>query len=369
MEILKIVIIGAGIAGLATALALQNRETEVLVFDKNGGLETRGAALTLWSNGTYALKKLHVLEEVLEHSTILSMGNIYSSRGEQLESLPIHYSTPTVGIPRYVLLRILADRLWEGTIVWNKKVRGLTETEVKFEDGTSVEADMVIAADGIHSIARSQLTNDSLRYSGYTSWRGISSIKLSSEYEGTMTQFWGDGIRFGFLPLKGGMTYWFMTANAKEQVSERDEVLRCVGLLPNPAGTILEGQDHSQIIHLDIYDRRPIPKWSYGNVLLLGDSAHPMTPSLGLGACMALEDAVCFSDCYSSSKSINQIYGEYEALRVPRANAIVQLSKRIGMVGQIQQPLLVRLRDLIYPMVPRKWKQRVWDELYGFMNN
>ncbi|AZN42620.1 FAD-dependent oxidoreductase [Paenibacillus albus] len=369
MRILRIVIIGAGIAGLATALALQNRGIEVLVFDKNGGLETRGAALTLWSNGTNALEKLHVLEEVLEHSTILSMGNIYSNQGKQLESLPINYSTPTVGIPRYVLLRILADRLTDGKIRWNKKIRSLTENVVEFEDGASVEADIVIAADGIHSVLRSQFINDSLRYSGYTSWRGISHTKLSSEFEGAMTQFWGDGVRYGFLPLKGGKTYWFMTANAKEQASERDEVLKLIGLLPSPASTIFEGQDHSQIIHLDIYDRRPIDKWSFGNVLLLGDSAHPMTPSLGLGACMALEDAVSFSACYSLSKTIKQIFGEYEAIRVPRVNAVVQLSKRIGMIGQLRQPLLIRLRNRIYPLVPRKWKTRVWDELYGYVNN
>nr|WP_239565899.1 FAD-dependent oxidoreductase [Paenibacillus sacheonensis] len=364
---MKIVIIGAGIAGLATALALKDRGAEVLVVDKNGGLETRGAALTLWSNGTYACKKLHVLEEVLEHSAILSKGNIYSSRGKQLESLPIDYSTPTVGIPRYELLRILADRLSEGTIKWNKKIRCLTETEVEFEDGTSVEADLVIAADGIHSTVRSQFIHDSLRYSGYTSWRGIANTKLSSPYEGVMTQFWGNGVRFGFLPLIDGKTYWFMTANAKEKATERDDVLKFIGSLPKPADAIFEGQDHSQIIHLDIYDRRPIPKWSFGNALLLGDSAHPMTPSLGQGACMALEDAVIFSACYASSKSIQQIYDEFEAIRIPRVNAVVQLSRRIGMVGQIQQPLLARLRDRIYPLVPRKWKKRIWDELYGFI--
>ncbi|WP_127580358.1 FAD-dependent oxidoreductase [Paenibacillus koleovorans] len=363
---MNIIIIGAGIAGLATALALQNKGVNVKVYDKNEGLETRGAALTLWSNGTHALRKLHVLEEVLEHSTILSMGNLYSSKGKRLESLPIQYSTPTVCIPRYVLLRILANRLEQGTIAWNKKIRYFAEKEVHFDDGRSVEADLVIAADGIHSVVRSQFINDSLRYSGYTSWRGISNTTLSSVYENAMTQYWGEGGRFGFIPLKGGKTYWFATANSIEGASKKEEVTKIISSLPNQASAIFEGQDHSEIIHLDIYDHRPVDKWSWGHTLLLGDSAHAMTASLGLGACTALEDAVCFSTCYTSSRSIKQIFGEFEAKRVPRVNGIVRLSKRIGMIGQLQNPLLVRLRNHVYPLVPRIWKKRIWDKLYGY---
>ncbi|MFC5406579.1 FAD-dependent monooxygenase [Cohnella soli] len=363
---MKIIIVGAGISGLATAVALQNIGLDVSIYDKNEGLEKRGAALTLWSNGTLALKKLNVLEDLLDHASSLSMANLYSSRGKLLETLTINYATPTVGILRYDLLRILAGKVGEEKIFWNKKLKNLTGNAVTFEDGTSVEADMVIAADGIHSVLRRQFVGDALQFSGYTSWRGISKTSVPSNYENTMTQIWGEGSRFGFVPLIGGRTYWFATANVRAGESQTHDITQLIGSFPDPVNKIFAGQEKSEIIHLDIYDRNPIRQWSYGHALLLGDSAHPMTPSLGLGACTALEDAVCLSECFSNSKSIRQIFNEFESKRVRRANQIVKLSRRIGLIGQMQHPLMCQIRNRMYPLVPRRWKKRIWDKLYGF---
>ncbi len=363
---MKIAIVGAGIAGLATALALRNIGLDVSIYDKNEGLETRGAALTLWSNGTLALRKLNALEEVLEHASKLSMANIYSNGGKRLESMAVSYSTPTVGILRSDLLRILAVKAGERTILWNKKLKSISDNAVAFEDGTSVEADWVIAADGIHSVLRKQFAGDSLRFSGYTSWRGISRTTVPSKYENSMTQFWGEGARFGFVPLMDGRTYWFATANAKAGESQIDDITQIIDTFPDPVDLIFAGQTKSEIIHLDIYDRNPIRRWSFGQALLLGDSAHPMTPSLGLGACTALEDAVCLSECFSPSKSITQMIKDFESKRVRRANEIVKLSRRIGLIGQMRRPLLCDIRNRVYPLVPRIWKKRIWDKLYGF---
>ncbi|MFD0670016.1 FAD-dependent oxidoreductase [Cohnella sp. GCM10027633] len=364
---MRIVIIGAGIAGLATAAALRMRGLNVAVYDKNAGLETRGAALTLWSNGTDALKRLQALEEVQAHAEILFKANMYTSGGKWLESIAIDYGTPTVGIPRNALLRILADKAGASTITWNKKIKSVSGNALVFEDGSTVDADLIIAADGIHSVIRRTFANDSLRYSGYTSWRGISSVSVPSAYAGAMTQYWGNGRRFGFVPLKGGRTYWFATANAREGESRMEGVARMVGSFPDPVGAIFAGQAPSEIIHLDLYDRRPLRGWSYGNALLLGDAAHPMTPSLGLGACTALEDAVVLSDCFAGSKSIEGVLNAFESLRVRRANRIVRLSRRVGMIGQLRHPVWCALRNRMYPLVPNRWKQRVWNDLYGFV--
>lgn len=144
------------------------------------------------------------------------------------------------------------------------------------------------------------------------------------------------------------------------------EIERLVGSFPDPVERIFAGQAMKDIIHLDIYDRDPLRRWSYGPALLLGDAAHPMTPSLGLGACTALEDAVSFAECFSSSRSLQEIMNDFESIRVRRANRIVMLSRRIGFIGQLQQSPWCRLRDRAYPLVPRRWKKRVWNELYGF---
>lgn len=339
---------------------------DVTVYDKGEGLDGRGAALTLWSNGTAALRELGALDDVLGHASSLSAAHIYSVGGGLLERMPIAYPTPTVGVLRHDLLRILAGKLEAGRIVWNKKFRSLTGNAVTFEDGTSAEADGVIAADGIHSGVRRQYVGDALRFSGYTSWRGISETTLSSEYENAMTQIWGEGTRFGFVPLRGGRTYWFATANARAGESRLQDITRIIGSFPDPVDRIFSGQAMNEIIHLDIHDRDPIRRWTYGHALLLGDAAHPMTPSLGLGACTALEDAACLAACFASSKSVRQIMNEFEARRVRRANAIVRMSRRIGFIGQLRHPLWCGMRNRLYPLVPRKWKKRIWDELYGF---
>jgi 2-polyprenyl-6-methoxyphenol hydroxylase-like FAD-dependent oxidoreductase len=121
------------------------------------------------------------------------------------------------------------------------------------------------------------------------------------------------------------------------------------------------------ILRTDIYDREPLGEsWGTGRVTLLGDAAHPMTPNLGQGACQTIEDAVVLARCLDEGGAIAEALRRYERLRADRTAMVVRRSRRVGVVGQLENALLCRLRDRVLTIIPQKVQLGQLEEVLGY---
>lgn len=359
-----ILIIGAGIGGLATALALQQAGIAVRVFERTKEIRESGAGLTLWANAIRVLQELGLTDLVQQLAPPASMqAGFYTMRGKQLAQLSPRTveeqcGGPTIAIHRVEFQAALRERLAPGTLVLDRQLidfeQDITGVTACFVRGERVRGSLLIGADGIHSQVRQLLFPQSQpRYAGYTAWRGIATgVTLP-----LMGELWGRGRRFGIVPLTKERVYWFATCNTPENVAERPEG-RQKELLDLFKGwhpvvsTLINATEASAILRNDISDLKPLISWSKGRVTLLGDAAHAMTPNMGQGACQALEDALILARTLRHAHSLENALDMYQQKRLARANMVITRSHRIGLVAQWEHPLACWLRDSLLALTP-----------------
>jgi 2-polyprenyl-6-methoxyphenol hydroxylase-like FAD-dependent oxidoreductase len=265
-------------------------------------------------------------------------------------------------VQRAELLAILYKAVGEGVVHTNAACVGFDQDEtgvrVHFADGQEVNGDLLVGADGLHSVIRSQLFGAARpRYSGQTAYRGIAHMAPRQGYEQMATETWGSGRIFGLVPLTQGRMYWYAAFTTAEgmhgQPQERkQELLELFQTCHEPVPGVIKATEACAILRNDIYDRPPLPGWSKGRVTLLGDAAHPMTPNLGQGANQAIEDAVALAARLKAENDVSAAFHAYEARRLKQANAMVQQSARFGQLAHLQQPLTVKIRDTMLKKLP-----------------
>ena len=138
------------------------------------------------------------------------------------------------------------------------------------------------------------------------------------------------------------------------------------GTWHDPIPAILETADAAAILRNDIYDRDPLDRWGSGRITLLGDAAHPMTPNLGQGACQAIEDALVLARCLAGGSDAGASLRRYESDRVSRTASIVNASRRVGRIGQVESPIICRLRDGLLRLAPRSLTYRNLAPVVGY---
>lgn len=371
-----VIIIGGGIGGLATALALKRAGLEARVFEQVATLDEVGAGLTLWANAVKALGKLG-LAEVVDSAFTMDDGAIYSWQGARLSSISAEklrrrFGASNLAIHRSDLQHALVTAIGPDMLVLGSECHAFEQdgngVTAHFTDGRSVHGSALIGADGIHSFVRVQLFGkEKLRYAGYTAWRGVT---MAPSVEIRVGEYWGRGVRFGLVPLTQGRYYWFATRNAREgetehQKGRKHEALSLFADWYPSIPAIIEATPENAILRNDIYDRPPRTHWTRGRVTLLGDAAHPMTPNLGQGACQALEDALVLAYCLAQTENVSVALQLYQALRIPRTTRIVNRSWSLGRIGQWKNPLACRLRDTGFKWMPSSWQLATFEEAVG----
>lgn len=361
---LRAVIVGAGIGGLTAAIALRRLGIEVVVYERTAYPRPAGAGLTLAPNASLVLQELGLLDAVRARGAMMTAGEVRDLKGRCLQRVPIgqvsrELGVPMIGIHRAALQEILLDTLGCDRVRLGREVidiRAIDSGAVgTFADGEERTADLLIGADGLHSVVRNRLHGSAPpRYAGYTSWRGVVEGSVARLEDGVSVESWGCGMRFGMVPIGDGLVYWFATANVPQGTPLRDRtaLLSRFGNWHPPIPAVIEATDAERLIQTDIVDRPPLATWGRGRVTLLGDAAHPMTPNLGQGACQAIEDALVLADCLSRAGNIEAGLRTYERLRRPRTAAITLQSRRFGRLGQLQHPLARRFRDALLRMTP-----------------
>jgi 2-polyprenyl-6-methoxyphenol hydroxylase-like FAD-dependent oxidoreductase/lipocalin len=359
---LRIAIVGAGIGGLAAAVALRDAGHEVEVFERAKALAEADAGLTLWPNGTLALRRLGVLDAVRRRGAALARLHLRRWDGAALMGIPTErFDTDAVGVHRADLFAALLSRLPGGSIHLNSACAvALDASGEATLAGTGRGAfDLVVAADGARSAFRAAVCGvDAPRYAGYTVFRGVVAPARKPLPAGLMTETWGRGLRFGLFPIGAGRWCWYAAVDQSEgalvPAADRAERLRALFAdWSGPAAGLVAATPH--ILQTDAYLLRAAPRWRRGRVLLLGDAAHPMPPNLGQGACMTLEDAALLGELLSGRGETSAALARFEAERRGRTGSIAGRSGRIGALGQWSAPLSAAVRDAAARLIPGRW--------------
>lgn len=374
---LEFAIVGGGIAGLATAIGLRNAGIQAVVFEAAPEFKPLGAGLVLAVNAMKALGYLEMGERVSEVGMPMEEMYILNQRGSTLAKNKTGMANErwkSYKLHRGDLHTVLLSALPEEQVVFGKRLRSVSGSDgeymLEFKDGTSVQTRYLISAEGIHSeIRRNVLPGSSLRYAGYTCWRGIAhnaaiDLKKTSET-------WGRNGRFGIVPLTDNCVYWFAVVTAPQNSPEMAkwtlEDLKSHFREYHPSvGEVLRSTDPSGILWNDIHDLAPIPHFAFGNTVLIGDAAHATTPNMGQGACMALEDAAVLVHCLSGEKNVEQAFRVFEQKRLRRTHDIVQNSWKIGKIAQNQHPVTGAIRNMLLRMIPGSVSQKRLEKIVDF---
>ncbi|MNO46188.1 FAD-dependent urate hydroxylase [compost metagenome] len=366
MEHQKIAVIGGGIGGLCASLALQRKGFQVTIYEKEGLIRPAGAGIGLGPNAVKALNSLGLKEQILKCSNSLDRFTIQSQNGIILSDIDFaklaHKSgIGNAAIHRSDLHKVLRESLDEGTLQLNKKCVDFIQDEngvtLFFNDGESIRTDLVIVADGIHSIIRKKLLpHSTIRYAGYTCWRSVVPYD-SGDQNHRASEIWGHDGRFGYIPLPSGHIYWFACVNSEANDPVRSaytvsHLLELFDSFPHPVKDLIQSARNDQLIHNDIYDIQPLQQFAFGRIVLLGDAAHATTPNMGQGAGQAMEDAVVLGQCMELESNFNRAFKLYEQRRLRRTRKIIERSRQIGSVSQWSHPALIYLRNQLLKLVP-----------------
>ncbi|HEX6276324.1 MAG TPA: FAD-dependent monooxygenase, partial [Polyangiaceae bacterium] len=264
-----------------------------------------------------------------------------------------------VAIHRARLQEVFAKALERTAVVLGKRCVGFDDdasgVTLHFEDGSSERAALLVGADGLHSAVRRVLLGETpLRYAGYTSWRGIASPTPGVE-AGRVAEMWGRGLRFGYAAVSASEIYWFAVANAPEGARDDDAhafVTARFAEFAAPAPALVAATAKERVFRTDIHDRPPVASWSRGRVTLLGDAAHPTTPNLGQGGCMAIEDAVTLAHCLAVESAHEQAFAAYEAKRLAHTSRIVEASYKFGQIAQLDGAVSTAIRNFVMRLTP-----------------
>jgi 2-polyprenyl-6-methoxyphenol hydroxylase-like FAD-dependent oxidoreductase len=185
------------------------------------------------------------------------------------------------------------------------------------------------------------------------------------------TETWGAGKRFGLVPLGKNRFYWYATNNQPESeilppIARKAQLSKFFDDWHAPIPQIIEATPAENILHNDCYDRTPERGWSSGRVCLIGDAAHPTTPNMGQGGCIALEDAVVLTRCLQSADAPESAFEDFERLRFTRTQFINKRSLLLGRVGQWQNKFAVALRNILTKHTPQKSLEQGFDSVYSY---
>jgi len=372
-----IAIIGGGIGGVATAVALEQAGIHATVYERARELREVGAGVILWPNATRVLRDLGVLDRVIAHSGSSDAFLVRSSSGKTLMHLALgDFEVPALCTRRADLLAALVGSLPPDRIRLGQELTHLeltpgeqSDSKVRLHFAMSapgrcdaqpvdcIEHDAVIGADGLRSRVRAELFGLSEpTYRGYTVWRGIANYNGSALPRGS-SETWGSGKRFGIWNTGQDRFTWYGTVNVSRDhrdtpAGRKQELLDAFAGWHDPIPALIRATDESAIVKNGAFDRAPLLRWTRGPVTLLGDAAHPCTPNLGQGCCMALEDALVLAKCVSQGPSIASAFERYESLRRPRTTHLQRRSRMMGRIGQWDNRVLVAGRKTITNLLP-----------------
>jgi 2-polyprenyl-6-methoxyphenol hydroxylase-like FAD-dependent oxidoreductase len=367
-------IIGAGIGGLTTALILKQKKIEVKIYEGSPAIKPVGAGIILANNAMQVMKKLGLQEKLEKVGNKLSCMKITDINLKPISVTDLSffeqkYKVSNLAIHRGELQRILAETIGYEHINLSKRVLEIEKKDyynLTFDDGSSLETQTIIGADGIKSIIRNQLFEKTkIRNANQICWRGIAEIDLPKKYHNELNEAWGKGKRFGFVKISATKVYWYALINTPKQVDSQANLLNLFQEFHTDILNIIETTPSNQIIFSEITDLTPIKKWYQDNLCLIGDAAHATTPNLGQGACQAIEDAYILGKCLEENHDMQEAFEAYNFRRIKKAHTIVNTSWQIGKLAEFDSDLGVWFRNKLMGLLPKSLNMRQMEMIFN----
>ncbi|WCJ19479.1 FAD/NAD(P)-binding oxidoreductase family protein [Euphorbia peplus] len=389
-KIEEVVIVGAGIAGLATAVGLKRVGVSSLVLESSAVLRTAGAALTLFPNAWLALHSLGVSHKLTPFYLPLRGSSVTNVATGAVNNITFSSDngwkeTGPRGVHRKALLEALAEELPAHSIRFSSKLSSVEIQEhggaslavLRLNDGTTIKSKVLIGCDGVNSIVGKWLGLSTPIHSGRFGIRGLSYFPEGHHLGQEALQFVDVGKRAGLIPLNDNEIYWFLTSSQGEEMTREPGEAIQKAVMSNYAknfpAEFLNSVSHTDLPTLTcapLMLRQPwklfFGKLSKGNITVCGDAMHPMTPDLGQGGCSSLEDGVVLSRHIGNSfiqkggalvaEEMRETLQRYVEERRWRVAALIGGSYLSGWVQQGGSSWLRKfVRDVIfYPFLARR---------------
>jgi FAD-dependent urate hydroxylase len=344
---LDVAVVGGGLGGLATALALRNAGHHPIVYEQTPKFRPVGAGISLWPNGVKVLNLLGLGEELAALGGRMDRMAYADASGELLTEFGLAPLYDTVGQRAWPVARAaLQDLLMQA--VGPERIRLGTRAvavdgdadvaSVCFEDGSRVEAEVVVAADGTHSVLRDWVVGQPVAgtYVGYVNYNTITARDDLVCPPHTWLTWVGNGQRASVMPVGADGLYTFFdvpapleAATDPDRPPPTDELRQAFAAWGPAVQRLIGGLDPDRVNRVLIYDLPTLPKWHRGRVVLIGDAGHAMAPDLGQGGCQALEDALVLTHYLTSTnRSVPDALGRYQQERLPRTAEIVRRARK-----------------------------------------
>lgn len=369
MDPVDVLVVGGGIGGLSTAFALSRRGLRVRVLEQSPEFGEVGAGIQLAPNCTRILAEYGLLDEAVRLGVVPEAVVMRDALdGSELTRLDLHDLDRRYGFPYLVIHRsdlhglfLRACRDAGVELSTSRKVVSYDNVPdgalVRLADGTTEQAALVIAADGLHSVARRQLVGDDVVNSNFVAYRGaipIDGVRDNGIFEKDVVIYIGPGCHFVQYALRGGDMFnqvaVFESPKARRGDAEwgtPDELDAAFTGTCDPVrrGVPLMWRDR----WWRMYDRDPITRWVHGRIALLGDAAHPPLQYLAQGAIMAIEDGWVLAE--HSGQDWDRALAAYQAVRVEHTRRVVTTARAWGMLWHIngrdrlRRNAIMRARD------------------------
>jgi salicylate hydroxylase len=345
-----VTIVGAGIAGLTLAATLGQGGIQHRVVDQASGFGQVGAGIQLAPNAVRLLHRLGLAERLAADAVRPQAMQLHRWHDDHLltvttlgQACEDAYGAPYYTVHRADLHSVLAEAAGSQQVGMQTRVVGLTErtsaVELALADGSVERSEVVVGADGIHSVVRNVIVRDEPRFAGGSIFRGLVPADQVPELARVpMIRMWaGPDQHCVCYPVSGGrMISFSATVPTRQAASESWSALGSTTELAaayrgwNPVLTRLLAA--AEVVgRWDLHDREPIPRWTTARLALVGDAAHPMLPFMAQGGNQAIEDAVALGSFLTAlgTKAAPTALRLYEAVRAPRV-AVIQRGSRLG---------------------------------------
>lgn len=343
---MKITIIGAGIGGLTTGIALKKFGHEVRIYEQSEQILPVGAAISLWSNGVKCLNYLGLTEQVAELGGQMDhLAYVDGLSGDVMTQFSLTPLIEEVGqrpypVSRAELQNMLMDAFGREHIYLGKKMVALQEdgsqVTVSFADGTQLQTELLVGADGTHSLTRAYVLDETVarRYAGYVNWNGLVEVSEQLAPADQWTTFVGEGKRASLMPVADQRFYFFfdvpLAAGLENDRSQYKTLLKqyFLGWCPQ-VQQLIESIDEQRTNRVEIHDIEPFANFYKGRVVLVGDAAHSTTPDIGQGGCQAMEDAIYLARALQiNTLGMQDALSRYQNKRNERANELVLRARK-----------------------------------------
>ncbi len=372
-------IIGAGIGGLTTAIALEQKGIKTRIFEQANDIKPVGAGIILANNAMQVYDKLGLRKVIEENGNPISSMNITKANLQSLSSVDLSYfeekyNVKNIAIHRGILQQILIDNLKETEIHLDHKLHNLVKSKdeysLEFTNGEKEKSTTVLGADGLNSVVRNTIfPKSTIRNANQVCWRGIAEYALPPKFKNELNEAWGKTDRFGFVQIAENKVYWYALKSFKENVEEfqlayiESYFEDYNSLIKN----IILSTQKEQINTAEISDLKPNHSWSKNNICLIGDAAHATTPNMGQGACQAIEDAYVLSECLAKYDT-NIAFKEFQKLRLPKAHQVVKDSWMLGKIAHLSNPILRSVRNQMIRFTPDFINRKQSEQIFQLTN-